>query len=782
MRRYPVLPLRDIVVFPENTTPLLVGRPASVNSIKEVGEGGELFVVTQKEAAIENVSPDDLFDVGTVVRIVHISTISEDTYKVLVEGLSRGRVIEFEEEDGILWADVEVIESPEEYSEEVYSLSGMLKNAFEEYVKLHKKLPIEILLSFYSITDPDRVINFVVGHINVDIDRKQKLLSMEDIEERIKYAYKIVLGEIEMLKIAHKIEEEVRSQIEKNQKHFFLNEQLRAIRKELGYDEDEEDEVEELLKKIEKSRMPADVKSKAQKEAKKLAKMSSMSPEAAVVRNYLDWLISMPWNKRSKDNLNIKHAIEILDKEHYGLEKVKERIVEYLSVLKLTKGKKQGQILCFVGAPGVGKTSLGRSIAHALNRKLVRISLGGVRDEAEIRGHRRTYVGALPGKIIQMIRKAGTKNPVFILDEIDKIGMDFRGDPASALLEVLDPEQNHSFLDHYLEVEFDLSEVLFIATANVLYTIPEPLKDRMEIIHIPGYLEHDKIGIAKYFLVPRVLKSHGIKEDELQFTDSAIKKMIRSYTREAGVRSLEKNIASIARKIAKEKALKNKKINHKITPSAVEKYLGHPKYFEDDIEKEDLMGVATGLAWTPVGGQTLRVETLIIKGRGDIILTGQLGEVMQESAKAALSYIKYIASDVGISHSFFSNNSIHIHVPEGAIPKDGPSAGITLFISLLSSITGIPVKHNVAMTGEITLRGIVLPVGGLQEKIVAAKSAGIDTVIVPLKNFPEIEEMKNEIKKGLNIIPVSSVDEVIKIAMVKNPFKKKRRSKNSKKK
>ncbi len=778
---YPVLPLRDIVVFPHITSPLLVGRSPSVNALKKAEKEGYLFVVTQKEPLKEDIVPNDLYTVGTVVRIVHITDISDNTYKVLVDGEYRARVVQYVKNEDMIEAELEPIvdDYDDMEDEEIVAAIRMVKDAFEDYIKLHKKIPMELVLSLLSLKDASETIDFISAHITVDTEKKQPLLEIEPLKDRLLYLYRILLEEIEIMQIAEKIENDVRSQIEKNQKNFFLNEQLRAIRKELGYDEDDEDEVEEILEKIKNTKMPKQVKDKAIREAKKLSKMAPLSPEATVLRNYLDWIIAVPWNKRSKDNLNIKHAEEILNNEHYGLEKVKERIIEYLSVLKLTKKKKQGQILCFVGAPGVGKTSLGKSIAHALNRKLVRISLGGIKDEAEIRGHRRTYIGAQPGKIIQMIRKAGTKNPVFILDEIDKIGMDFRGDPASALLEVLDPEQNNAFMDHYLEVDFDLSEVLFIATANVLYTIPEPLKDRMEIIHIPGYLEYEKEGIAKYFLIPKVLESHGLENENIEFTDKVIKEIIKSYTREAGVRGLEKSIASIARKIAKRIATGDKKVKKKITIKDLRAYLGYPQYMDDDIEDEDLVGVATGLAWTAVGGQTLRVESVIMENGGDVILTGQLGDVMQESAKAAMSYLRYIAKDLGIKSDFFRKHSIHVHIPEGAIPKDGPSAGITLFISMLSSITGIPVKHTVAMTGEITLRGIVLPVGGLQEKIVAARSAGIKTVIVPEKNRYEIEDIKKEAKKGIEIIFVSDVKEVIRLSMVKDPFKKKKRAKKS---
>lgn len=755
------MPLRDAVVFPHMIIPLLVGRTRSIKACEVANSGDKLlFLAAQVSPEDPSPTPEQIYSVGTVSRVTHFLRLPDGTVRILVEGLFRARIEEWL--DGEYWmVKFSQMERVISQGIEVEALLRSVKSNFEEYVKLNRKIPNEILMSIIHIDEPERLIDAISAHFQGKLSTKQHILESKSLEEQLKLLTTYLTSEIEILKLEHKLEEDVKSEVLKNQKQFYLAEQLKAIKRELGHGEGVSDEIEELTKSVERAGMPEEAKNKAIRELERLQKMAPLSPEAAVVRNYIDWMISLPWSKRTRDNLSISHAKRILDEDHYGLKKPKERILEFLSVLKLVK-RMRGQILCFVGAPGVGKTSLAKSIARALGRKFVRMSLGGIRDEAEIRGHRRTYIGALPGRIIQNIRRAGTKNPIFLLDEVDKIGTDYRGDPAAALMEVLDPELNYSFNDHYLETDFDLSEVFFICTANVLHTIPPALRDRMEIIRLPGYLEHEKLKIAKGFLIPKQLKNHGLKPANLSFTDQSILKIIRNYTKEAGVRNLEREIGSIARKVAKAVA-EGKKMGVKVrNPS---KYLGAPKYLEKELSGVDKIGVATGLTWTEAGGEIIQIEAEMMKGKGELILTGQLGDIMKESAQAALTFARANAQRFGIAPDFYKDVDIHIHVPEGAIPKDGPSAGITMATALVSILIGIPVKKDVAMTGEITLRGEVLPIGGLAEKMVAAQRAGVKTVIIPEKNERELRELPPFTKRGLDIKLVKSMHQVLDIAL-----------------
>jgi len=637
-------------------------------------------------------------------------------------------------------------------------------SSFGEYVRLSRRISDEIFMTVSNMSDATCLAHTVAAHLFLKVSAKQEILEIEDVAERLKALCRVLTSEVEILKLERKIEGQVRSQVHKNQKEFYLNEQLKAIRKELGYQNEFSNELEELAQQIKKAKMPKEVNEKAMKELDRLSKMSFMSPEATVVRNYIDWLVSLPWSRRTDDNPDIKAVEKVLNEDHYGLQKVKERILEYIAVLKLT-GSLKGPIICFVGPPGVGKTSLGKSIARALGRKFVRMSLGGVRDEAEIRGHRRTYIGSLPGRIVQSIRKAGSMNPVFLLDEVDKLGVDFRGDPASALLEVLDPDQNCTFTDHYLEVEFDLSQTMFITTANVLHTIPPALQDRMEILRLPGYLEYEKMAIAKGFLVPKQLSANGLRDSDCRFTTEALRSMINEYTREAGVRNLEREIASVYRKVAKRKAGGKAKSKVVVNEKRLQEFLGVPKYLDSVVEQKARTGIATGLAWTEAGGDVLTVEVSVLPGRGELLLTGKLGEIMRESGQAALSYARSRATVLGLERGFYKEVDVHVHVPEGAMPKDGPSAGITMVVALVSALTGVPTRKDVAMTGEITLRGNVLPVGGLNEKLVAAKRAGIETVLIPKLNERELKELPAEIRDSLNIIGVETMDEVLQLAL-----------------
>ena len=763
-RLYPVIPLRDLVVFPGTIVPLFVGRDKSVKATEvALRLDKKLFLVTQVDPEIDHPTKDDVFGVGVIATIVQHVRLPDGTIKMLVEGLYRARLLDFDEKGDYIKAKVMPIFSDYPSVEEGEALRRLIEESFEKYAELGQKIPSEVVSSVKDITDLERFADTVAFHLNVKTSEKQRILSTIDVVDRLKKIYGLLLSEIEILEVEKRIKEEVKKQIERNQKEYYLNEQLKAIQKELG--RGEFDEIEELRQAIEKAGMPKEVKKKAEAELRKFEMMPPTSAEATVVRNYLDWLVNLPWSKRSRDRLNIEEAQRILDEDHYGLKDVKERILEYLAVRNRVKSNK-GSILCLVGPPGVGKTSLGKSIARAMGRKFVRVSLGGVRDEAEIRGHRRTYVGALPGRIIQMIRRAGTKNPVMMLDEIDKLGSDFRGDPSSALLEVLDPEQNSRFSDHYLGVDFDLSEVFFIATANVLHTIPKPLLDRMEVIRIPGYTEVEKLHIARDYLLPKQLKAHGLREGELEVPDDILMKIIREYTREAGVRNLEREIARLCRKVVKGITTGELKAPVKVDVNLLEKLLGVPKYKRQGALEKPEVGVVQGLAWTENGGELLLTEVVAVEGKGELILTGQLGDVMQESAKAALTYVRSRREALGIPKDFHKMFDLHIHVPEGAIPKDGPSAGITIATAIASALSGHPVRCDIAMTGEITLRGKVLPVGGLKEKLLAAKRSGIPKVIIPEGNEKDLREVDEEIRRGLEIIPVEDMDQVLRLALL----------------
>ncbi len=761
---YPVIPLRDLVVFPGAIVPLYVGREKSVKAAKyALRTDKQLFLVTQLDPETEEPTRRDVYGVGVVASVIQSIELPDGTIKMLVEGLYRARLVEFWDDKDFIRARVIPLYAPSVQQEEGEALRRLIMESFERYVKLNQKVPAEVVSTVKDIQDLDRFADTVASHLDVKTQEKQRILTAVDVIERFKRIYAVLLSEIEILEVERKIKEEVKKQIERNQKEYYLNEQLKAIQKELG--RGEFDEIEEIRRAIEKAGMPPEVRKKAEAELRKFEMMPPTSAEATVVRNYLDWLVNLPWSKRSRDRLDLDRAQRILDEDHYGLKEVKERILEYLAVRKRTKNNR-GPILCFVGPPGVGKTSLGKSIARAMGRKFVRVSLGGVRDEAEIRGHRRTYVGALPGRIIQMMRRAGTKNPVMMLDEIDKLGSDFRGDPSSALLEVLDPEQNSRFSDHYLGVDFDLSEVFFIATANVLHTIPKPLLDRMEVIRIPGYTEVEKLHIARDYLLPKQLKAHGLKPEEVKIEDRILTRIIREYTREAGVRNLEREIAKLCRRIVKGIMTKELSPPVVVDDALLEKLLGVPKYKRQGALENPEVGVVQGLAWTENGGELLLTEVVAVEGKGELILTGQLGEVMQESAKAALTYVRSRREVLGIPKDFHKRFDLHIHVPEGAIPKDGPSAGITIATAIASALSGYPVRNDVAMTGEITLRGRVLPVGGLKEKLLAAKRSGIKRVIIPKDNEKDLTEVELEIKEGLEIIPVEDMDQVLRIALI----------------
>jgi ATP-dependent Lon protease len=764
---YPLLPLRDIVVFPYMVTPLFVGRPKSIRALEGAMEKDKtVFLVTQKDAKIDDPEAGDVYEIGTLGQVIQLLKLPDGTVKVLVEGKGRGRIAAFVERDECLFVEVEELPDRPSDSPEVEALLRSVTDSFENYVNLSKKVPPEMVASVAGIDDPGRLADTIIAHLNVRITDKQDILAMVDPRERLEQLLTLMERESEILQIEKKIRGRVKNQMERSQKEYYLNEQMRAIQKELGEKDEFKQELRELEEKIRKKGMSKEATDKALGELRKLKMMSPMSAEASVVRNYLDWLVSLPWKKGTKDRLDIARAEDILEADHYGLEKVKERILEYLAVQALVK-KIKGPILCLVGPPGVGKTSLGRSIAKALGRNFSRISLGGVRDEAEIRGHRRTYIGAMPGKIIQGLRKSGVKNPVILMDEIDKLSTDFRGDPSSALLEVLDPEQNSTFGDHFLDVEYDLSNVLFVATANTLYSIPRPLLDRMEVIRIEGYTEEEKAAIARRYLLSKQLEAHGLSPDRVSFTDAAFYEIIRRFTREAGVRNLEREIANICRKIAREVVRsKDKEKRFNVGAQQVKKYLGVPRYSYGVKEDEDRIGLVTGLAWTEVGGEILTIETAVLPGQGKLTVTGKLGDVMRESAQAAMSYVRSRWRELGLEPDFYHKLDIHIHVPEGAIPKDGPSAGITMATALASALTGRPVDRNLAMTGEITLRGRVLPIGGLKEKLLAAKRAGISKVLIPLDNEKNLEEVPPNILKALTVIPVGHMDQVLEEALM----------------
>jgi ATP-dependent Lon protease len=742
-----------------------VGREKSVSAIDEAMlHDRELFLVTQREAQTDEPREDDIYQVGTIAEIKQLLKLPGGTFRVLVEGLRRARIKQYVSTEPFIQVIVEEFEESYEKTPEIEAMMRAVVKQFEEYVKTGKKVPPETAASIVSIDDPGRLADIIAAHINLRVADKQLILEAFDAKERLQILGDILSREMEIIELERKINMRVRKQMEKTQKEYYLREQMRAIQKELGEKDERAAEVEELRERIAEANFPKEVEEKALKELERLEKMPPMVAEAVVVRNYIDWLLALPWSKETRDRLRLDKAEQILEEDHYGLKKPKERILEYLAIRKLAT-KMRGPIICFVGPPGVGKTSLGRSVARALGRKFVRISLGGIRDEAEIRGHRRTYVGALPGRIIQGMKQAGSKNPVFLLDEVDKMSSDFRGDPASALLEVLDAEQNHSFSDHYIEVPFDLSKVMFITTANVEHNIPRPLLDRMEVIHLSGYTEEEKVKIAERHLIPKQIKEHGLKPHHLQISENALRTIIRHYTREAGVRNLERQIATICRKTARE-VVNNKKYRAKVTAANVDAFLGIPRYHFGTKEKENEIGVATGLAWTEVGGEVLNVEVSILKGKGNIMLTGKLGDVMKESAQASLSYVRSRAQELELEDDFHEKHDIHIHIPEGAIPKDGPSAGITMATALVSAVTGKPVRHDVAMTGEITLRGRVLPVGGIKEKVLAAHRAGIKKIIMPKENKKDLEEIPAKVKRKLDFVLVEHMDQVLSEALL----------------
>ncbi len=764
---FPVLPLRDIVVFPHMIVPLFVGREKSIQALEEVmKEDKQILLVAQKNASQDDPGPDDIYRVGTVSSVLQLLKLPDGTVKVLVEGNARASIKSFVDNPRFFQVHAEVLPEADSDPREVEAMARAAVTQFEQYVKLNKKVPPEVLVSLSQIEDPGKLADTVAAHLSLKIAEKQELLETSSLAERLERLYGFMEGEISVLQVEKRIRSRVKRQMEKTQREYYLNEQMKAIQKELGEIEEGKDEASELEERIKRTKFSKEARDKARAELKKLRTMSPMSAEATVVRNYLDWMLSIPWKKRTKVSKDIKRAQTILDTDHYGLDKVKERIVEYLAVQQRVD-KMKGPILCLVGPPGVGKTSLGKSLAKATGRNFVRFSLGGVRDEAEIRGHRRTYIGSLPGKIIQSMKKAKSSNPLFMLDEIDKMGQDFRGDPSSALLEVLDPEQNVNFNDHYLEVDYDLSDVMFVCTANTL-RMPQPLLDRMEIIRLAGYTEDEKVEIAKRHLIPKQRREHGLKDGEWTLSDDALVDLIRYYTREAGVRSLEREVANLARKSVKEIVAGERK-EVRITRRNIDKYAGVRKFRYGEAELEDQIGATTGLAWTEVGGELLTIEAVTVPGKGKMTITGKLGDVMQESIQAARSYVRSRSPMLGIKADVFDKVDIHIHVPEGATPKDGPSAGIAMVTSIVSVLTRIPVRASVAMTGEVTLRGRVLPIGGLKEKLLAALRGGLKTVLIPKDNAKDLADIPDNVKRGLEIIPVASVDEVLKRALTRQP-------------
>jgi ATP-dependent Lon protease len=764
---FPVLPLRDIVVFPHMIVPLFVGREKSIRALEEVMRADkQILLATQQNPSEDEPTPETIYNVGTLASVLQLLKLPDGTVKVLVEGASRAEVLRYADNESYYEAVARRIADDLGDEVEVEALSRSVVAEFENYVKLNKKVSPEVVGAVTQIDDYSKVADTVASHLAIKIAEKQAILALPTVVERLERVLGLMESEISVLQVEKRIRSRVKRQMEKTQREYYLNEQMKAIQKELGDSEDGRDELAELEDKIAKTKLSKEAREKATNELKKLRSMSPMSAEATVVRNYLDWLLGIPWGKKSKVKNDLNFAQEVLDADHFGLEKVKDRIVEYLAV-QSRANKLRGPILCLVGPPGVGKTSLGKSIAKATGREFVRMSLGGVRDEAEIRGHRRTYIGSMPGKVIQSMRKAKKSNPLFLLDEIDKIGMDFRGDPSSALLEVLDPEQNSTFNDHYLEVDYDLSNVLFITTANTL-NIPPPLLDRMEIIRIAGYTEDEKIEIARRHLIPKILKEHALTAKEFSIDDEALQTIIRRYTREAGVRNLEREVATVARKSVKELILSKKKAI-KVSNKNIEDFLGVPRFRYGEAEREDLVGVVTGLAWTEVGGELLTVEGVMMPGKGRMTVTGNLRDVMKESISAAASYVRSRAVDFGIEPPLFDKRDIHVHVPEGATPKDGPSAGVAMVTAIVSIMTGIPIRKDVAMTGEITLRGRVLPIGGLKEKLLAALRGGIKTVLIPEDNAKDLAEIPDNVKSGLEIIPVARMDEVLKNALVRRP-------------
>ncbi len=765
----PVLPLRDVVVYPHMVIPLFVGREKSIRALDTAMQGDKrILLVAQRSADVDDPQVEDIHSIGTLSSILQLLKLPDGTVKVLVEGAERARIKRFHDTEEFFSAEIESAEPQATGDDrEVEVLMRSLLALFDQYVKLNKKVPPEILTSLSGIEDAGRLADTIAAHMSLKIDEKQHILEIDSVRGRLEHLMGLIEGEIDILQIEKRIRGRVKQQMEKSQREYYLNEQMKAIQKELGELEDAPNEIEELQHKIEKAGMTKEALEKARTELNKLKMMSPMSAEATVVRNYIDWLVNVPWKKRTKIRHDLALAEQVLEEDHYGLDKVKERILEYLAVQQRVR-KLKGPILCLVGPPGVGKTSLGRSIARATNRKFVRMSLGGVRDEAEIRGHRRTYIGSLPGKMVQNLSKVGVRNPLFLLDEIDKMSMDFRGDPSSALLEVLDPEQNNTFSDHYLEVDFDLSDVMFVATANSL-NIPGPLLDRMEVIRIPGYTEDEKINIAKRYLLSKQIKNNGLRKDELAVGDTALRDIVRYYTREAGVRNLEREIAKICRKVVKELLLKKEDRKISVTPKNLDKYLGVRRFRYGRAEERDQVGQVTGLAWTEVGGELLTIEAAIVPGKGRMIHTGQLGEVMQESIQAATTVVRSRSDVLGIDQDFYQKYDIHVHVPEGATPKDGPSAGVGMCTALVSALTKIPVRADVAMTGEITLRGEVLPIGGLKEKLLAAHRGGITTVLIPQENQKDLADIPKNIKDHLEILPVKWIDEVLQVALQHMP-------------
>ena len=762
---YPVLPLRDIVVFPGMIVPLFVGREKSVKALEEVmKDDKQILLIAQKNASQDDPGPEDIYNIGTLGTVLQLLKLPDDTVKVLVEGGKRVKIVGYTGRADFFEANVVEMDETRTDSAEIQAAARTVVSEFENYVKLNKKVPPEVVVSINKIEDPAKLADTISAHLALKVAEKQQLLELDSVSKRLERILGMMEGEIGVLQVEKKIRNRVKRQMEKTQREYYLNEQMKAIQKELGETEDGRDEISELEKRIKKTRLSKEAREKANAELKKLRTMSPMSAEATVVRNYLDWLLSIPWRKPTKIIKDLKYAEDVLNADHHGLEKVKERILEYLAVQQRVD-KMKGPILCLVGPPGVGKTSLGKSIAKATGRNFVRMSLGGVRDEAEIRGHRRTYIGSLPGKVIQSMKKAKSSNPLFLLDEIDKLGADFRGDPSSALLEVLDPEQNASFNDHYLEVDYDLSNVMFITTANSL-RMAQPLLDRMEIIRLAGYTEDEKVAIARKHLIPKQIEANGLKANELEIGDDAVRDLVRYYTREAGVRSLEREIANLARKATKEILMKGTS-KVKVKAKNLDKYAGVRRFRFGEAELEDLVGITTGLAWTEVGGELLQVEAVLVPGRGRMSVTGKLGDVMQESVQAANAYVRSRAHSFGIKPVIFEKRDIHIHVPEGATPKDGPSAGVAMITSIVSALTGVAVRKDVAMTGEISLRGRVLPIGGLKEKLLAALRGGLKTVLIPKENERDLPEIPENVKKGLEIVPVSTVDEVLARALVK---------------
>ena len=766
----PLLPLRDVVVFPHMIVPLFVGREKSIAALESAMKHEKgIFMVAQKNAKKDDPAEEDIYRVGTIGIIIQLLRLPDGTVKVLVEGKSRGFIREYLRNDDFFLVKAEDIEDIDDDPTDVrkQALMRSIKESFELYLKLSKKVHVEMMGTIVAIDDPSKLADVVVTHLNVKLEDKQKIIEIYNIGERLEAIYSLMLSEIEILQVEEKIKRRVKKQMEKTQKDYYLNEQMRAIQKEMGEKDDFKNEIAELEKRLKQKKLSEEAHKKVRQEIKKLQMMSPMSAEATVVRNYIDWLLAMPWSETTDNKYTLKESQNILDEDHYGLKKVKERIIEYLAVQTLVK-KNKGPILCLVGPPGVGKTSIARSVARATNRKFVRISLGGVRDEAEIRGHRRTYIGAMPGKIIQSLKKAGSNNPVFCLDEVDKLSSDFRGDPSSALLEVLDPEQNVAFNDNYLDVDYDLSDIMFITTANVLQTIPPPLQDRMEVIRIAGYTEQEKMQIARKFLITKEMEANGLVKENIEFTNGALLRIIRQYTREAGVRNLEREIASVCRKVAREIVSSGvtKKIN--VTSKGIPNYLGVPKFRHGETEEKNQIGLTTGLAWTEIGGELLAIEASVMEGTGRMVMTGKLGDVMQESVQAALTYIRARAERFGLAKNFYKKIDIHIHVPEGAIPKDGPSAGIAMATSIASVLMKKKVRADLAMTGEITLRGRVLPIGGLKEKILAAHRGNIKTVVIPKDNEKDLAEVPQNVKKVLKIVFVEHIDEVLDIAFVKD--------------